>query len=377
MTKAQNTNNDFRDHIATVDQRGKRVWIFPKKPSGPLYHARTWVSLLLLTILFAGPFIKINGRPVLMLNILERKFIIFGIGFWPQDFYLFVLATITLIVFIVLFTVIYGRLFCGWVCPQTVFMEMLFRKIEYWIEGDARNQRKLKQAPMNCSKFMKKSSKHLIFYAIAFIIGNTFLAYIIGIDALESIITDPPSQHLAGLTAMILFSAVFYYIFAFFREQVCTMVCPYGRLQGVLLDQNSIVVAYDFIRGEPRGKLKRGQSFDNRGDCVDCHQCVDVCPTGIDIRNGTQLECINCTACIDACNSVMQKVKRPKGLIRYSSFNGIKEGIKLKVTPRIAGYSVVLIILVTALLTLMLNRKPVETTVLRTPGVLYQELDDG
>jgi cytochrome c oxidase accessory protein FixG len=230
---------------------------------------------------------------------------------------------------------------------------------------------------MNFKKFIKKAFKHFIFYVISFMIGNTFLAYIIGINELTKIVTDPPSQHLAGLTAMILFSGVFYYIFAFFREQVCTLVCPYGRLQGVLLDQNSIVVAYDFIRGEPRGKIRKSELAKKRGDCVDCNQCVEVCPTGIDIRNGTQLECINCTACIDACNAVMEKVKRPKGLIRYSSYNGIKEGLKLKLTPRIIGYSAVLLILVTILFTLFLNRKPVETTILRIPGVLYQELEDG
>lgn len=377
MAISQTTKENFRDKLSTVDQEGKRVWIYPKKPSGPFYRARTWLSLLLLIILFSGPFIKINGKPILLLNIIERKFIIFGIGFWPQDFHLFVLATITLVIFIVLFTVIYGRLFCGWACPQTVFMEMLFRKIEYWIEGDARKQRQLNASPMNFEKFVKKASKHTIFYAISFLIGNTFLAFIIGIDELRKIVTDPPSQHLVGLTAMILFSGVFYYIFAFFREQVCTLVCPYGRLQGVLLDQNSIVVAYDFFRGEPRGKLKKNVSARKQGDCIDCNQCFEVCPTGIDIRDGTQLECINCTACIDACNAVMVKVHRPKGLIRYSSYTGIKEGHKLNLTPRIIGYSAVLLILVTVLFTLLLNRKPIETTILRTPGILYQELDDG
>jgi cytochrome c oxidase accessory protein FixG len=377
MPPKENEQQNFRDKIATVDEKGKRIWVYPKKPSGSLYRKRNLVSIILIVFLFIGPFIKINGHPLLMLNILERKFIIFGIGFWPQDFYLFVLVTITLVVFIILFTVVYGRIFCGWACPQTVFMEMLFRKIEYWIEGDARKQRALDAKPMDFEKFIKKGSKHAIFYGISFLIGNTFLAYIIGIDQLKTIVKDPPSLHIAGLTAMIIFSAVFYYIFAFFREQVCTLVCPYGRLQGVLLDQNSIVVAYDFIRGEPRGKLVKSENKSDRGDCVDCNQCVDVCPTGIDIRNGTQLECINCTACIDACNSVMEKVNRPKGLIRYASYNGIKEGIKLKLNPRIVGYSAVLFVLVTVLLVLFSIRAPIETTILRTPGVMYQELDDG
>ncbi len=374
---AQNNSDAFRDKVSTVDKEGKRVWIYPKKPAGPLTSARVIVSILLLAFLFLAPFIRINGQPLLLFDILERRFVIFGLVFWPQDFYLFVLATLALIVFIVLFTVVFGRVWCGWTCPQTIFMEMVFRKIEYWIEGDARSQIELNRAPWNTGKILKKTTKHIIFYGISFVIGNTFLAYLIGTDRLFKIITDPPSEHIAGLTIMLLFSAVFYGVFAFFREQVCTMVCPYGRLQGVLLDPNSIVVAYDFKRGEPRGKLKRGVSQQDLGDCVDCHQCVVVCPTGIDIRNGTQLECINCTACIDACNAVMKKVDRPKGLIRYTSYNAIQSGQRFRFTPRVLGYTTVFILLLTLSVALLAMRKPIDVTVLRTPGMMYQELDDG
>jgi len=377
MENKRQTDESFRDKVSTINKEGKRVWIYPKKPKGKLTRAREVVAAILLAFLFGAPFIKVNGQPLLLFNIIERKFVIFGVGFWPQDFHLFVLATLALIVFIVLFTVVYGRLFCGWACPQTVFMEMVFRKIEYWIEGDAHKQRALKRAPWTFYKIYKKSLKHFIFYGISFLIGNTFLAYIIGIDELFKIVTDPPSEHLGGLTAMILFSGAFYFIFAFFREQVCTMVCPYGRLQGVLLDPNSIVVAYDFKRGEPRGKISKKEPTNKKGDCVDCYLCVDVCPTGIDIRNGTQLECVNCTACIDACNDVMIKVKRPTGLIWYASYKGISEGIKLRLSPRIAGYTAVLILLVSLTTILFLSRNPVETTILRTPGVLYQETTDG
>ncbi len=379
--KASNTatgeQESYRDKLATVDEKGKRIWIYPKKPSGPFYRARTVVSIFLLAFLFGAPFIKVNGHPLILLNVLERKFIIFGLTFWPQDLHLFALALLTLFVFIILFTVVFGRVFCGWACPQTIFMEMVYRKIEYLIEGDANKQRALKKAPWTFEKIAKKTSKHAIFYGIAFLIGNTFLAYIIGVDNLFKIVTEPPTQHLGGLTAMIIFSALFYGVFAFFREQACTLVCPYGRLQGVLLDPNSIVVAYDFRRGEPRGKIRKNQPRDNYGDCIDCKLCVQVCPTGIDIRNGTQLECVNCTACIDACNSVMTKIKKPKGLIRYSSYNGILQGVGLKLTPRIVGYSFVLIFLLSALVFLLMNRAPVETTILRTPGVLYQETNDG
>jgi len=377
MPNSTNRKEEYRDKVSTIDDEGKRIWIYPKKPKGSYTKAREILAVFLLIFLFGAPFVKINGQPLLLLDILNRKFSLFGLVFWPQDFHLFVLATLSLIVFVVLFTVILGRLWCGWTCPQTIFMEMIFRKIEYLIEGDARNQIALNKAPWTIQKLFKKSLKHTIFYAISFTIGNTFLAYIIGIEELSKIITDPPSEHLVGLSTMILFSSVFYGVFAFFREQVCTMVCPYGRLQGVLLDPNSIVVAYDFKRGDPKGKFARNQQRNDLGDCVECKQCVEVCPTGIDIRNGTQLECINCTACIDACNSVMKKLKWPSGLIRYSSYSGILDGIKLRFSPRIIGYSAILLVLIIVTNFLLFNRSPVETTILRTPGLMYQETDGG
>ena len=377
MTSNSKDTETYRDKVSTIDEDGKRIWVYPKKPKGSFTRAREVIAVFLLAFLFSAPFIKVNDQPLLLFDIINRKFAIFGLVFWPQDFHLFVLATLSLIVFIVLFTVTLGRLWCGWACPQTIFMEMVFRKIEYWIEGDARNQIALNRAPWTSQKIFKKLFKHTLFYTISFLIGNTFLAYIIGVDALFKIITDPPSEHVVGLTTMIMFSGVFYGVFAFFREQVCTMVCPYGRLQGVLLDPNSIVVAYDFKRGEPKGRFARNQKRDDLGDCVDCKQCVEVCPTGIDIRNGTQLECINCTACIDACNSVMKKLKWPTGLIRYASYNGIMDGVKLRLTPRIAGYSAILLILLVVTNIFLFGRSPVETTILRTPGLLYQETENG
>ena len=375
--ESEKQSESFRDQISTVDKKGNRIWIYPQKPKGNLHTARAWFTVFLLTVFFAGPFVNINGQPILLLNIFERKFIIFGLVFWPQDFHLFVLATLAFVVFILLFTAVFGRIWCGWACPQTVFMEMVFRKIEYLIEGDSRQQRTLNQAPWTSDKVFKKTLKHSIFFLIAFLIGNTFMAYIVGSGALINIITSPPWHHWAGFVAVVAFSGLFYWIFASFREQACVLVCPYGRFQSVLLDPNSIVVAYDFKRGEPRGKFSKRRSRESLGDCIDCNQCVEVCPTGIDIRNGTQLECVNCTACIDACNNVMEKVNLPKGLIRYSSYNSIVEGKKHLLTPRFFGYSAILAVILLALGLLFLNRSEIETSIFRTPGILFQELPNG
>ncbi len=363
----------FRDRIATIDEKGERSWIYPKKPKGDLHNKRIVVSIALLTLLFTGPFIKINGHPLMLFNILERKFILFGVAFWPQDFFLFMLAMLTFVVFIILFTALFGRLWCGWACPQTIFMEMVFRKIEYAIEGNYMSQKALNNAPSSPSKFFKKASKHIIFFLLSFIIANTFLAYLIGIDELKNIVLDDPFNHVGGLIAIIIFTAAFYGVYAHFREQVCLVVCPYGRLQGVLLDKKSVVIAYDYKRGEPRGKIHKAQ-IRELGDCIDCHQCVQVCPTGIDIRNGTQLECVNCTACIDACNSIMDKINKPQGLIRYTSEDAIATKAKFQISTRIIAYSVVLTLLLGTLITLLALRSDVEATILRTPGILFQQL---
>ena len=376
----------YRDHLATVDEHGKRVWIYPKKPKGKFTNYRTIVALFLLVVLFGMPWVKVHGNPLFMFNILERKFILFGSYFPPQDFHLFVLAMIIMVIFIALFTVIYGRLFCGWVCPQTIFMESVYRKIEYWIEGDANAQRRLNNAPWNGEKLLKKVSKQIIFFAIAVLVANTFLSYIIGVDQVINIIKDPISEHFQGFIAMIAFSFAFYGVFSFLREQVCTTICPYGRLQGVLLDKNSVVITYDYLRGEPRGKIHKAVKGKEEeaakmnallGDCIDCKLCVQVCPTGIDIRNGTQLECVNCTACIDACDEVMTKVNRPTGLIRYDSEEGVRTGVKKIMNPRSIAYTSVLGVLVLLEIILFATRTQVEGLLLRTPGMLYQKTDDG
>lgn len=373
---------DFRDHLSTADKEGRRQWMYPRKVNGRYFRWRTWFSWLLLAIMFAGPFITINGNPLLLMNIVERKFVVLGQIFWPQDMIIFAIAVLLCVVSIVVFTTAYGRLWCGWACPQTVMMEMVFRKIEYLIEGDADRQRMLNRARWNGAKVFKKFLKHSIFFGLSFVVGNVLLSYIIGWRELYQIIIDPPSQHIVGLSFMIAFALLFYGIFARFREQACTFICPYGRLQSVLLDENSIVVAYDYKRGEKRGPRRRSQTFGERrfaglGDCVACNQCVSVCPTGIDIRNGTQMECVHCTACMDACDAVMKKVGSPAGLIRYASLNGIERGERLRITPRIIGYSTVLLVLTSILALMIFTRADVEATVLRAPGSLFQQMPDG
>ncbi len=367
----------FRDSIATINEEGKRAWIYPKKPSGRYYDYRKWVSYGLLIFLIASPLFKVNGNQFLMFNVLERRFNIFGIPFWPQDFHLFVVFMIIGVIFIALFTVAYGRLFCGWMCPQTIFMEMVFRRIEYWIDGDRGAQIRLAKMPWNATKIRKRVLKWTIFFIISFFISNIFLAYLIGTDELLRYITAGPAAHPNTFVSLMIFTGVFYFIFAWFREQVCIIACPYGRMQGVLLDNKSIVVAYDHKRGEGSQGRKKFRKNEDRealghGDCIDCFQCVHVCPTGIDIRDGTQLECVNCTACIDACDEIMEKVNLPKGLIRYASEDNIVKKSKFTFTPRLKGYTAVLTILIGVLIGMMFLRNDLEANILRLPGQLYE-----
>ena len=369
----------FRDHLSTVDKDGKRVWVYPKKPKGRFTNYRTLVSYLLLLFLFGAPFVKINGQPLLLFNIFERKFIIFGQIFWPQDFFLFVIGMLTSLVFIILFTVAFGRIFCGWICPQTIFMEGVFRQIEYWIEGDYMAQRKLDKQAWDTEKITKKTIKHTLFVLVSVLIMHTFMAYLVGVNEVWNIIQGGPGENTGGFIAMVVFTGLFYGVFSKMREQVCTTICPYGRLQGVLLDKQSVVVAYDHVRGEERGKFRKSENREElgKGDCIDCKQCVFVCPTGIDIRNGTQMECVNCTACIDACDSIMDRIGKPRGLVRYASEENIAEKKPFQFTARMKAYTGVLIVLVGVLVTLLLVRSDFETTILRTPGILYQEREDG
>jgi len=371
----------FRDSIGTINSDGKRSWVFPKKPSGRFYKYRSYVSYFLLIFFLFSPFLKIKGNQFLLFNVLERKFNIFGFQFWPQDFYLLVISMIVGVVFIILFTVVFGRIFCGWICPQTIFLEMVFRKIEYWIDGNRGKQIRLSKQPWNAEKIRKRILKWSIFFIISFIISNVFLAYLIGGDTVIGFIKGNPLDNIRTLISLIIFTCVFYFVFAWFREQVCIIACPYGRLQGVLLDNKTINVAYDYKRGEGengRAKFRKNEdrTVAGKGDCIDCKQCVVVCPTGIDIRNGTQLECINCTACIDECDHMMENIGLPKGLIRYASEDNIAKKKTFKFSARMKGYSAVLFILLGILIGMLFLRNEVEANILRLPGQLYEHKEN-
>lgn len=363
----------FRDSVSTVDQSGARKWVYPKKPKGKFTNYRDIVTVFLLAVFFVVPFIKLNGNPLLKINIIDREFFIIGQPFYPQDFFILALGAVTSLVFIILFTVVFGRIFCGWICPQTIFMEGVFRKIEYWIEGDRNKQIKLANQPWNSEKTLKKGLKWFIYTIISLIITHWMFMYIVGYEEVLKIMKGGPIEYPSNFIVMFIFTGLFYFVFAWFREQVCTLVCPYGRLQGVLIDKETINVFYDFKRGENRSKWRKGEDrkATGKGDCIDCNQCVVVCPTGIDIRNGQQLECINCTMCIDACDEVMVKTGLPKGLIRYATQDEIEKEQKFKFTNRMKAYSVVLLALVGFLGYLLNNRGDLEAKFIKPAGSTF------
>ena len=364
----------YRDRISTVTTEGKRNYLHPKIPKGTFVFWRNVVGVFLLFLLFAMPLIKINGDPIMMINLIDRKFIIFGVIFWPQDTFILLLMMLSFLLFVILFTVTYGRIFCGWLCPQTIFLEIVFRRIEKWIEGSPAKQRKLDEMPWNGEKITKRGFKWVVFYLLSFTFVNVILWYFMSFDKWLRYASEM-ENHFPGIVLIFIFTTAFFGIYTWFREQICIIACPYGRMQGVLVDTNTIAISYDYLRGEPRGHQKKGGTRETTGlgDCVDCHACVDVCPTGIDIRNGTQLECVNCTACIDACDNIMNNVGKPKGLIRYASEKEIATGKKVGFSPRIIAYSIVLLGLLTFFVSMLFTRADVEAVILRTPGVLYQE----
>jgi cytochrome c oxidase accessory protein FixG len=369
--------DEHRDHLSTVAEDGHRIWVYPEAVQGLWAQRRTWVAWTLLAVLIAGPWLRIHGEPLLRLDVVHREFVIFGHIFLAHDTFLFAWTMVTGFVAIIVLTVVFGRVFCGWICPQTIFLEFVFRPIERWIEGKPSAQRTRDLGPWTWDKIWRKGLKWGVFFGISFAIANTFLAYIIGSESLLAIQLDSPREHLGGLTSLLVFTAVFFFVFAWMREQVCTAVCPYGRLQGVLVDDDTINVTYDNVRGEPRGHLKKDKDLEAQGDCVDCGLCVRVCPTGVDIRNGLQLECIHCTACMDACDGIMDKVGKERGLIRYASIRNVVDRTPFALTRRAWAYLAVMLVMITGLSGFLATRQPLEINVFRAAGFLPKVEDSG
>ncbi|MCX6230990.1 MAG: cytochrome c oxidase accessory protein CcoG [Bacteroidetes bacterium] len=359
-------NETFRDKPNNLDETGKSRKIIAKQPKGKWYLRRTYFAWFCILFLIIAPLIHINGNPFMLFDVVNRKFSLFGNLFFAQDTFILALIMLVIVVFIVLFTVIYGRLFCGWACPQTLFLEMIYRRIEYLFDGNGRNNSKKNQEKKY--KALRLIGKHASFILVSFLITNVFIMWFTGADKLIKIMTSPISENQLGFMFMAGISLFYYFVYAFLREQICTFFCPYGRLQGVLLDSKSISVIYDYKRGEPRGGR-------NEGDCIDCGQCIAVCPTGIDIKNGSQFECINCTACIDECNIVMQKIKKPGNLIRFDSYHGIETGNHSIANARTYAYSAVLLILVFILGFTVSKRSSIDVSINRMPGTMCQEVD--
>ncbi len=358
------------DRLATTDEKGSRVYVFPATVKGLYRSLRTSVQAILIVILLVLPWIKIGGHQALLLDIVERKFSVFGLTFWAHDgpLIFFILALLTIGLAFV--TAVWGRVWCGWACPQTVFIDGVFRRIEYWVIGSHIKQRNLAKESWNGEKMVKYSVVWSLFTVVSLIIAHSFLAYFVGAERLVEMTQLNPGENWTVFLIMAFITGVLLFDFGWFREQFCIIMCPYGRIQSVLMDENSINVSYDTQRGEPR----RGTVDDpaEEGDCIDCYRCVDVCPTGIDIRRGLQMECVACTACMDACDEVMTKVNKPKGLIRYASEQEIEGGSTKFLRPRTLIYSFLLILVISGLFFTISNRQDVMITILRGTDSPYQ-----
>ncbi|MHC4391923.1 MAG: cytochrome c oxidase accessory protein CcoG [Planctomycetota bacterium] len=365
------------DHMTTIGEGGRRLWLYPSAVKGAWFTRRQVVYAALVILFFALPWLKIGGQQAVLLNIPARKFAFFGFVVWPQDTILFWLVMFTFFIGIFFFTAVLGRIWCGWACPQTVFLEGIFRWIDRRVEGSAAQRRRLDRAPWTAGKVARKVVKHVLFLVVASHIANTVVCYFVGTDDVIKMSLRPPAENLGWFSFMLGMNLLVYFDFAWFREQVCTVVCPYGRWQSVMLDNHSKIVGYDEARGENRGTARQRKTLETAtdegqqasfGDCVDCNRCVTVCPTGIDIRMGLQMECINCTACIDACDDIMRKVGKPEGLIRFTSLAELAGEPAQPVRPRTVIYGIMLAIACIAFVVAVITRRDIEVQVLRGSG---------
>lgn len=329
-----------RDFVTTIREDGSRLFLHPADVHGWFTSARRWSGWLLIAIYLSLPWIPVGGHPAVFLDVADRRFHLFGFTLAFQDAWLMFFGITGLGFSLFFITSLLGRVWCGWACPQTVFLEHVYRRIERWLEGDAVARRRLDAAPWTALKMIRRGGKQIIFFVVSAVIAHLFLAYYVSIPELWAMMSEAPGTHWASFVFVFVFTAILYFNFAWFREQLCIVICPYGRLQSVLIDDHSMVIGYDSQRGEPRGKV----GTPDTGACVDCNRCVQVCPTGIDIRQGLQIECIGCAACVDACDDVMTKLKRPTGLVRYDSQTGFAGGVTKWVRGRTVLYFVLLAI---------------------------------
>jgi len=362
--------------LATTDETGRRVFLYPADVRGRYRRRRNIVQFFLIIFFLVLPWVRINGRQAVLLDIAHREFEIFGLSLRAHNapLLVFVFAIAGFGLFFA--TAIWGRIWCGWACPQTVFIDGVFRRIERWIEGPALERRRLADAPWTFKKIKKRVLKWALYLVAALIITHSFLAYFVGTERLAGMVTSSPFENWGSFLFIVIATAIIYFDFTWFREQFCIIACPYGRFQSVLMDSHSMIVAYDAKRGEPRAtpaaKAKAKAGGPSLGDCVNCYRCVQVCPTGIDIRRGVQLECIACTSCIDACDEVMTKLKKPTGLIRYESLRGLEGKPRHNVRPRTILYFTLLSLAITGL-SLSLAKKPiVEVAVVRALEAPYR-----
>ena len=357
-----------RERVTTIGDKGRRFWIYPAPFKGLWLKRRRVAAYLLIAIFFVAPWIKINGSQAILMDLTERKFALMGWVFWPQDTLIFWFVMVGTVLAIFLITALWGRLWCGWACPQTVFLEHVFRRIETWIEGDANARRRLDKSRWTLTKIRKKGLKYFVFLLISSHFANTVLCYFVGTDRVLHMTFQRPGENWGWFVFMGFFNFLFFLDFTWFREQFCLIACPYGRFQSALLDEDSMIVAYDPNRGEPRTGFRKGQDRSKVGDCIDCNRCVAVCPTGIDIRHGLQMECINCTACIDACDAIMDKTNQPKGLIRYTSIADLDGRKRRLVRPRVIAYAALLTVVWSIGAFLLTHQSPLKIQLLRPRG---------
>ena len=358
--------------LSTLNRDGSRRWIDPKLSRGRFLKRRRVVAWSLIAVFNLIPILRMNGKPLILLDVPSREFTFFGRTFLPTDSFLLMLLLFSIFVGIFLLTAALGRVWCGWGCPQTVYMEHLYRPLERWIENvGLRRGRAGVETPG-----VRKAAKTGIFLIISAFLANTFLAYFVGWDSLLTWMSRSPADHPGPFAIMAAVTALMFLDFSWFREQTCIVACPYGRFQSVLLDRHSLIVGYDKNRGEPRGRLTRDEERKN-GDCIDCRMCVATCPTGIDIRDGLQMECIHCTQCIDACDGVMDRIGLPRGLVRYSSQAELETGVKKLARPRLLLYSTILLVMMGALTTSLVGKSSADITLLRGLGAPFTILPSG